>query len=134
MWRSGGDEIVRVLRIFIPIIGTCLFLSGIGWVNRHWDFRKIEPYSVKFGVLPINHPINLSYAHGLLLGTKMDVNAASISELDLVPGISIRKAGQIIQYRELKGGIVNIQDLIQIKGIGKKTLAKMAPYLRIDAQ
>ena len=87
-----------------------------------------------FSVLLVNHPLQLSYAHGLLLGRKVDVNRASISELDVVPGVSARKAERIVEYRRENGGIVDIQDLIKIKGIGKKTIAKMAPYLKTCIQ
>lgn len=82
----------------------------------------------------IHHPLLLSQAHQLLLGRRVDVNLATVSELDLVPGISPRKALEIIKFREEAQGIRNINDLIQIKGIGKKTLAKMSPYLKTGIQ
>jgi len=56
-----------------------------------------------------------------------DINSATRSELQTLPGIGKVKAKRIISGRPYK----NINDLLRVKGIGKKTLEKLRPYLRI---
>jgi competence protein ComEA len=58
----------------------------------------------------------------------VNVNVASRSELMLLPGIGGAKAEAIVQLR-LKTPFVRIDDLLAVKGIGDKMLAKMAPYI-----
>ena len=60
---------------------------------------------------------------------RLDVNAASAAELDLLPNIGEVRARQIIVERQ-RGAFVSPEDLAyRIKGIGDKTVAKMKPYL-----
>ena len=56
-----------------------------------------------------------SNANGLI-----NINTATESELDSLPGIGPAKAKQIIKYREENGGFNAIEDLKNIKGIGEK--------------
>lgn len=56
---------------------------------------------------------------------KLDINKASKEDLIKVKGIGEVKASQIIEFRNKQKGLSNMQELLSIKGIGKKTLAKI---------
>ncbi len=60
---------------------------------------------------------------------KININTASAEVLTEVPGIGPKTAGKIISYREENGAFQTVEDLLEIKGIGDKSLAKMKPYL-----
>jgi len=62
---------------------------------------------------------------------KIDINKADIETLSKLPGIGHVKSQAIVDYREKNGEFKSSIELINIKGIGKKTLAKLLPYLEM---
>jgi len=62
---------------------------------------------------------------------KIDINKAEIENLSKLPGIGPVKSQAIVDYREKNGEFNSLIELTNIKGIGKKTLAKLLPYLEI---
>ena len=52
---------------------------------------------------------------------KIDINTATIPELDRLPGIGPVKAKSIVDYRKRIGGFNNLEQLKDVRGIGDKT-------------
>jgi competence protein ComEA len=67
--------------------------------------------------------------HVISAGKRIDVNSADLDDLRAVPGIGPRLAERIIGQRDARGKFASIEELGQIKGIGKKKLAAWAPYI-----
>jgi competence protein ComEA len=74
----------------------------------------IPPEAARFFNLPL--PINRADQHALIA----------------LPGIGPKLAGNIISYREGKGGITGPDDLIEVNGIGPKRSASLLPLLCFD--
>ena len=49
-----------------------------------------------------------------------------------MPGIGPVKAQRIIDRRSEIGKFNNVNELIEVKGIGEKTLAKILPYIKCE--
>ena len=62
---------------------------------------------------------------------RLDPNIATSEQLQTLPGIGPVLAARIIDYRETVAKFVVLEDLLAVKGIGEKTLAKIRPYLYI---
>ena len=61
----------------------------------------------------------------------VNINAATSEELQQVPGIGPATAEKILQMRKSYGAFKSVDDLLAIKGIGKKRLDKMRKYLTV---
>lgn len=66
--------------------------------------------------------------------TKININTATIDELIQLPGIGEVKAKNIIEYRNKNGYFTDIDDLINVNGIGEKTLDKIRNYITIGEE
>ena len=62
----------------------------------------------------------------------INLNTATVSELQRLPRIGPKMAARIIAYREAHGAFRRVPDLMQVRGIGKKTLAQLTPYLVVE--
>lgn len=62
---------------------------------------------------------------------RIDLNTASAEKLMEISGIGEVTAGNIIEYREQNGRFYDVDELIEVRGIGKKTLEKIRPYLTV---
>jgi competence ComEA-like helix-hairpin-helix protein len=60
----------------------------------------------------------------------IDINKANETQLQSISGIGAMLAGRIIAGRPYK----SVEDLLNVKGIGPKTLEKMRPYITVDQQ
>jgi competence protein ComEA len=62
----------------------------------------------------------------------VNINTANSEELQQVPGIGPATADKILQMRKSYGTFKSVDDLLSIKGIGKKRLEKMRKYLTVS--
>lgn len=61
----------------------------------------------------------------------VDVNAASAVELTALKGVGPTLAQEIIAERETNGDFHYPEDLINVKGVGERTLERMREQLRL---
>ena len=62
---------------------------------------------------------------------KININTASVAELETLKGIGTKKAEAIVKYREDHGKFNKAEDLVLVKGIGDKVLAKISSEIEV---
>lgn len=65
------------------------------------------------------------------VNTTININKADVSALSALPGIGDKKAQAIIDYRELNGEFLSVAELVNVRGIGVKMLAKLDGYISV---
>ncbi|TDL98162.1 comEA protein [Macrococcus brunensis] len=61
----------------------------------------------------------------------VNINTATESELQEIPGIGPKKAADILHYREQHGGFKSKEEMKEIKGIGDKTYTSLEPFIEL---
>ena len=61
----------------------------------------------------------------------INLNAATVEQLETLPGIGRKTAERIIEYRTKSGGFKRIEDLMNVKGIGEKSFLKLKPLVAV---
>ena len=61
----------------------------------------------------------------------LDLNTATVEELQKLPGIGPTTAKAIVRFRERSGPFRRVEDLLAVRGISKRKLEKLRPYVRI---
>ncbi len=78
--------------------------------------------------------LSLSVAQGQkkqLPAKLLDLNAATVEELQKLPGIGPATAKAIVRFREKSGPFRRMEDLLAIRGISKRRLETLRPYVTV---
>ena len=62
---------------------------------------------------------------------QVNLNQATASQLDLLPGVGAKAAERIVAHRQ-KTPFAKVEDLVKVKGFGKKKFEKLKPYLTVS--
>jgi comEA protein len=65
------------------------------------------------------------------LAGKLNLNTATASELELLPGVGPTKADRVVAWRSKNGSFKRVVDLRRVKGFGRKSVDKLEPYLTV---
>ena len=66
--------------------------------------------------------------------TIINLNTATVAELEMLPGIGAKVAARIVEYRTNKGPFRKIEDLMNVQGVGEKSFLKLRPQLTVGAK
>ena len=61
----------------------------------------------------------------------VNINTATVKQLQKVDGIGKKIAVKIVAYREQHGAFSSVDDLLKVRGFGKKTLEKAKKQLSV---
>jgi competence ComEA-like helix-hairpin-helix protein len=73
-----------------------------------------------------------SAAVGGDLPLQLNINTAPAESLILLPRIGSIMTQRIVEYRDSVGGFDSLGQLLQVRGIGPKTLNRIRPYLVVE--
>ena len=63
----------------------------------------------------------------------LNLNTASVAQLEALPGIGKSTAERILEYRQKNGGFKKVEDLMNVRGVGEKSFLKLKPLLTVAA-
>lgn len=116
------------------LLVTCafiVFIAGIFW-GRRTDYHLSA--HTEDSVQSTSIPTELTaYSKEVYINGKMNINAAGIEDLTLLPGIGDTLAHRIIAYREENGRFTEIDELLLVDGIGSSKLSKIEEYITVGA-
>lgn len=102
-------------------VDDLLDVPGIGPAT----LRRMLPYLDLTKASPVGRPLSSNP------GPVLALNAASIEELDALPGIGPALASRILEERDRLGGFATLDDLLAVRGIGSSTLERLRPLVTV---
>ncbi len=145
--RAGAAEIAR-----LPRIGPGLARAIVADRERRGPFGGLEGLDrvsgVGPGLLAAIAPYAAFSAAGAAGGSvgagsppasapgssdpgPLDLNAATVAELEALPFVGPYMAGQIVAFRERHGPFAAVDSLVRVPGVGPATLARLRERLRV---
>ena len=64
----------------------------------------------------------------------VNINTASATDLEALPGIGAKTAARIVEYRQKNGPFKKVEELMNVRGIGEKNFLKLKPQISVAAR
>ena len=131
------DGETAVVDVLVHVVGA---VHDPGLYTLPAGSRLIDAIDLAGGSLPTADMHALNLAQRLLDGERysvptarrtININNATVDELDAIPGISRTIAQAIVNHREASGIYSAVDDLLDVSGIGPVTLAAIRPHVSV---
>lgn len=106
-------------------------LSQLNLAQKLADGQKITVPAIGSASTSAGEGTTTTPADASSDGALVNINTASLEELETLPSIGEVRAQAIITYRETNGGFRTIEELQEVSGIGEKIFADVAPYITV---
>lgn len=64
-------------------------------------------------------------------GGRLDLNTATLEQLEALPGVGPATAQAILEHRRQRGRFADVQELLEVRGIGEAKLAALRSKVRV---
>lgn len=61
----------------------------------------------------------------------VNLNTATVAQLESLPGIGARTAERIVEYRQKNGGFKKLEELMNVRGVGEKGFLKLKALITL---
>jgi competence protein ComEA len=129
------------------LAATVLLVLWIGWPIQPELVAPLAVPSVEKGEHTVVQPVTSVPAPQRIVTTlstvptagqsqrtqgKLDLNRATAEQLQRLPGIGPVLAQRVIEQRTTHGRFHTVDDLREVKGIGKKRMDQLRPLIMVD--
>ena len=131
---QGRKHSIRVPGGFVIGIDLKRILGAGAWIQQHLTRERRKAMKRRFLKIACSITVLafLMVPVVLLAGEKINLNTATLEELMNLKRIGPKYAQRIIDYRQDHGPFEKIEDIVKVKGIGRKTLEANKDILTVD--
>lgn len=63
----------------------------------------------------------------------INLNTATVAQLESLPGVGRVTAERIVEYREMNGEFKKVEELMNVRGVGEKSFLTLRPLITVSA-
>lgn len=112
----------------------CLLLiccSCIAFTGGFYLGRNLNRTPVQVDTLPPVAATNFSEGTGEKEPESININTATIEQLQTLPKVGPVLAQRILEHRQIHGPFENVRDIANVEGIGDSILEAILPYITV---
>jgi competence ComEA-like helix-hairpin-helix protein len=113
----------KIILIFLSLT----FVTGLGISSYKKAQKKIELDIQPYRMVALEDADRFIAQQSVI-----NINSSKIDELTRLPGVGGKIAQRIVQYHTLHGPFKSKEELMQVKGIGKKKFAKIKDLIVLE--
>ena len=121
--------------LWILLLVTCIFGSFTAgfFAGRNLNRAPVRIYQVTAPIDPTpTESSDTSESSNPTVPLLVNINTATVEELEALPGIGPTLAQRILDYRTENGPFPSPESLMNVKGIGESRLAALLDLITID--
>lgn len=115
-----GSRVIDAIKAAGGVIGKA-DITGLNMARKIVDGEQIL-----VGIAPVAG----ADAQGAT-GAKVNLNSATLAQLDELPGVGPVTAKSILDWRTKNGRFTKVEDLLEVKGIGQATLDDLRDFVSV---
>ena len=112
----------------IPILALITCIS-LGFLLGFFAGRNLNRTPVQIQAISSTAPVEVSTQEDETF--PININTATVQELQALPGIGATYAQRIVDYRKANGPFTSPAQLLNVKGIGEARLTSIWDYITI---
>jgi len=114
---------------FAMLVATIAVVLWIGWPVPKEEISQAKPDQPIALQVPATSPVAAMPTAKAI--SKVNLNRASVDELQTLPGVGPVLAQRMVDWRKAHGRYRAVDDLQEVKGIGKKRLEQLRPLVTV---
>jgi competence protein ComEA len=137
-WLYELQQRLSITRRESLAVLTIAFLFLLGLTVRHLQQQRVPPLAVDSlsapsgaASPPIRDSASSSPPSSPTAASPLNVNSASQTALQALPGIGPALSDRILAYRTRQHAFQSLDELTRVRGIGPKTLEDLRPLVRV---
>ena len=115
----------------ILVVALILLLGAVGFVIRKVINKQRILRSSNIKMKNTFQREDENREESTLPGKPVNINTAGLMEFEALPYLGMERSKDIIEYRDKNGPFKSLDELINISGIGPKTLDKLKPLITL---